>query len=144
MSEKRPFTHTSFQHFLDEHKLMVARCTGCGALHLPPRPRCPHCSSTAMAWIELSGRGRLSAYTVIHIAPTMMLEAGYGRDNPYCSGVVQLEEGPGISGQILGIDVNHPETIAIGMPVQAAFVERGEGDARKTYLAFQVLDSLRR
>lgn len=144
MSEQPSFTHASFQHFLDQHKLMAARCTGCGAIYLPPRPRCPHCQGTTMAWVELSGRGRLSAYTVIHIAPTMMLEAGYSRDAPYCSGVVQLEEGPSISGQILGVDVTQPHTIAVGAAVQAAFVERGEGDACKTYLAFQVLASLRR
>ncbi|MBN1935327.1 MAG: Zn-ribbon domain-containing OB-fold protein [Anaerolineae bacterium] len=136
--EQQPFTHASFQHFLTEHKLMAARCTNCGALCLPPRPRCPHCQSTALAWTALSRRGRLIAYTVIHIAPTLMLEAGYSRDKPYCSGVVQLEEGPHISGQILGVDVAHPETIAIGAPVQVAFVERGQGDTLKTYLAFEV------
>lgn len=139
MSESIPLNGTSFQRFLNEHKLMAARCADCGALYLPPRSRCPHCGSVEMTWSKLSGCGRLSAYTVIHIAPTLMLQAGYGRDKPYCAGVVQLEEGPAISGQILGADASRPETVAIGAPVQVSFVERGEGDARKTFLAFEML-----
>ncbi len=139
MSESIPLNSASFQHFLNEHKLMAAHCADCGALYLPPRSRCPYCGSVEMTWSELSGRGRLSAYTVIHIAPTLMLQAGYGRDKPYCAGVVQLEEGPAISGQILGADASRPETVAIGAPVQVSFVERGEGDARKTFLAFEML-----
>lgn len=138
MSEHLPFNHASFRHFLAQHRLMAGRCIGCGALYLPPRPRCPPCGSADMVWVELSGRGHLSAYTVIHIAPTAMLQAGYGRDNPYCSGIVQLEEGPGISGQILGVDVAHPETIRIGTPVRATFIERGEGEAHHTCLGFEI------
>jgi len=133
------FTYVSFQHFLNQHRLMAVRCADCGTLYLPPRPRCPRCGDAALAWVELSGRGHLVAYTVIHIAPTMMLQAGYSRDAPYCAGIVRLDEGPGISGQILGVDVAHPATILIGVPVQAIFVERGEQDARQTCLAFEVL-----
>jgi uncharacterized OB-fold protein len=90
-----------------------------------------------MAWVELSGKGKLAAYTVIAIAPTMMLEAGYGRDHPYCSGVVELEEGPRMSAQITGVDVQAPEKIAVGMALRAAFVARGADDAQQTYLAFE-------
>lgn len=132
-----PLTGASLTQILNGRRLMGTRCMGCGALYLPPRPLCPHCYQGHMEWIELSGRGRLCAFTVIHVAPTAMIDAGYSRDNPYCSGVVQLDEGPGISAQILGIDVAHPEAIAIGQPVQATFVERGEGEARQVYLAFE-------
>jgi uncharacterized OB-fold protein len=90
-----------------------------------------------MAWVTFSGKGRLLAFTTVHIAPTSMIAAGYGRDNPYCTGVVQLEEGPAISAQILGVDPTHPEQIAIGIPLQATFVERGEGDQKRSFLAFE-------
>ncbi len=76
--------------------------------------------------------GKLVAFTTVHIAPTAMLEAGYGRDNPYCTGIVELENGLRISAQILGVDAANPAAIAIGTPLRAAFVERGE----RTYLAF--------
>lgn len=141
MSE-HAITGTAYYEFLKKHQLMGSRCPKCGGIFAPPRPFCPDCRDaapqTAMEWVGLSGEGTLMSYSVIAIAPTAMIEAGYGRENPYCSGVVQLVEGPRISAQILGVDVAHPETIAVGAPVKVAFVERGEGDARKTFLAFQV------
>lgn len=138
MSDKA-FTGVNFYAFLGEQRLMGARCPECSAIYAPPRPICPHCPTATLEWVQFSGKGQLAAYTVIAIAPTAMIEAGYGRDNPYCSGVVELEEGPRISAQILGVDVAHPEAIEIGAPVKVAFIERGVGEARsKTYLAFEV------
>jgi uncharacterized OB-fold protein len=66
-----------------------------------------------------------------------MIEAGYGRDKPYCAGIVQLEEGPAVSAQILGVDASRPSEIEVGTPLQATFVQRGEGDEARTYLAFE-------
>lgn len=136
MSEKA-FTGASFYEFLNEHKLMGSRCKVCQEVYAPPRPVCAHCPAGEIEWVELSGKGKLVAYTVVHIAPTTMLEAGYGRKNPYCSGVVELEEGPRISAQILGVDVTHPESIKIGMSMTMTFVERGAGDTNQTFLAFE-------
>jgi len=133
------FTSASFYQFLNEHKLMGSRCRSCGAVHLPPRPLCPACHGDEMGWVEMGGRGSLLAFTTIHIAPTAMIEAGYGKDNPYCTGIVQLAEGPAISAQIVGVDARQPAQIAVGRPLQVAFVERGEGEKRRTYLAFEAL-----
>lgn len=138
MSEKA-LTGASFYEFLSEHKFMGSRCTHCGAVYAPPRPLCPACPEEELEWVELSGQGTLASYSIIDIAPTMMLEAGYGRDNPYCSGVVELEEGPRISAQILGLDLQAPEKIEIGGALQVTFVERGPDEAKKTYLAFEPL-----
>ncbi len=134
---EREFNHTGFQAFLDEGQLMGVRCQSCGALYLPPRPLCTNCYSQDLAWEALSGEGELRAFTTIHIAPTAMLAAGYGRDNPYCSGVVQLREGPSISAQILDVDVAHPENIAIGAPLKVDFVAHGEGENVHATLAFR-------
>jgi uncharacterized protein len=133
----RAFTARSFQQFVDERRLMGSRCRSCGALHLPPRPMCPVCHGGQMDWAEMAGRGRLLAFTSIYIAPTAMIEAGFGRDKPYYAGIVQLEEGPAISAQIVGLDPARPEAIRVGMPVRAAFVQRGEGEAARTCLAFE-------
>ncbi|MCR4404299.1 MAG: Zn-ribbon domain-containing OB-fold protein [Candidatus Acetothermia bacterium] len=133
----REFTAASFYKFLNEHKLMGSRCRACGRTYLPPRPLCPECFREEMAWAEMSGRGRLLAFTAVHVAPTGMVAAGYGRDNPYCTGIVKLEEGPAISAQILGFDPKRPEGIKLGAPLKAVFLERGEGQARRTSLGFQ-------
>jgi uncharacterized OB-fold protein len=136
MSEET-FTSAAFQRFLEEHKLMACHCRACGTVHLPPRPICTDCHGEEIEWIETCGQGTLRAFTAVHVAPTAMVEAGHGRDNPYCVGIVQLEEGPSISAQIVGVDAARPENIAIGQPVQAVFVERGEGEERRTCLVFQ-------
>ena len=136
MSEVK-FTGTAFYGQLAANALKGSRCRSCGALHVPPRAMCPDCFGDEIEWEALDGKGTLSAFTAVHIAPTAMIEAGYGRSNPYVAGIVHLIEGPAISGQIVGVDPAHPEDIEIGMPVRATFVERGEGDERRTYLAFE-------
>ena len=140
----KPFTIASFGDFLQKKKLMGSRCTNCGALWLPPRPICLTCKHDDMEWAELSGKGTLAAFTVIGVGPMPMIDSGYNRDNPYCAGIVEVEEGPRISAQILGVDVAHPENIKIGTPVSVDFVERGSwhfleelSKNRKTYLAFR-------
>jgi len=132
------FSNTAFHHHLAEHKLMGARCEACDTLYLPPRPMCTKCYGDKMDWVDLPEKGTLIAFTTIHIAPTAMIEAGYGRDNPYVSGIVKLENGLSISAQILGLDAGNPEEIKIGTPVIVEYVERGEGETKKTFLAFRV------
>lgn len=138
---EREFNNDSFQTYLGEHKLMGSRCASCGALHLPPRPLCSNCFGETMTWEEMGGHGQLRAYTVVHIATSAMIDAGYGRENPYFSGIVKLDEGPSISAQILGADAAHPGQLAIGAPLNAVFVERGEGEEARSFLAFEVISS---
>lgn len=135
--EQREFSGASFYQFLGEKKLVASKCKKCGALYLPPKPMCTSCYSDEMEWAEMKGRGKLAAFTTIAVASTLMIEEGYGRDNPYCTGVVELEEGPKISARILGVDARKPEEIKVGTPLTVEFVERGEGEEKKTYLAFR-------
>ena len=138
MSE-RGFNAGGFYAYLKEGKLMGSRSKATGKLYVPPRAMCPDTFTTDMEWAEVKGRGKLIGFTVIVVAPTHMIEAGYGRDNPFCAGIVQLDEGPAISAQILGVDVKKPESIKIGMPLKVTFIERGQGPdgASKTYLGFE-------
>jgi uncharacterized OB-fold protein len=135
--QQRPFTAASFSQFLNEKKLMASHCPSCDALYLPPRAICPNCHSQQMEWSEMSGKGKLSAFTAVHVAPTFMIEEGYGRDNPYCTGIVEVEEGIQISARILGVDAADAKKIKIGTPLRVEFLERGEGENSKTYLAFR-------
>jgi uncharacterized OB-fold protein len=134
---ERPFTAASFEQFLNEKKLMGSHCPNCDKSFLPPRAICLHCFSDQLEWVEFKGAGKLAAFTSIYIAPTTMIEAGYGRDKPYLVGVVTLDEGVKISGQILGLDASQPDQVKIGAPLTAEYVERGDGDTKKTFLAFR-------
>jgi uncharacterized OB-fold protein len=137
--EARPFTDFAYEQFLDEEKLMGSRCLKCHALFAPPRPVCTKCHGVEMEWVELSGRGKLAAFASIAVGPPAMVAEGYGRDRPYCVGVVELEEGVRAVARIEDVDARHPESIAIGTPLTAKFVRRGEGEGAETLLTFSPL-----
>ena len=136
----RPISDYQFERFLAEGKLMGARCLGCGALFVPPRAICTKCYGSEMEWVETSGEGRLVTFTCISIGPPAMVAEGYDRNNPYCSGAVELAEGPRVVAQIEGVDTRNPETIKIGMRVKATFLYQGTAENRKTVLGFTPID----
>lgn len=67
-----------------------------------------------------------------------MITAGYDRKNPYCSGIIRLDEGPAISGQILGLNTQKPWENKIGIPLEVSFINRVTAEGTKTVLAFRV------
>lgn len=83
------------------------------------------------------GRGKLLTYTTIAVGTPAMIEAGYDRNRHYCSGIVELDEGPRISAIILGVDANSPTSIKIGTPLKVEFLTKAEGETEKALLAFK-------
>ena len=135
MSEERAFTSASFYRFLADGKLMASKCKRCESLYVPPHPICTKCHGDEMEWAEMRGDGKLAAFTSIAVGPTFTVEEGYDRNNPYVVGIVELDEGPKISGRIRGLDAMKPETIKVGTPLTAEFPEHTEG--KGCYLAFK-------
>ena len=133
----RPFNDASYEQFLNEGKIMAAKCKKCGTLSLPPRPLCHSCHGSAMEWVQMQGEGTLAAFTGISVAPPYMAKEGFGRNNPYVVGVVRLKEGVGVVARIVGIDAKKPETIKVGMPLKAELISKGEGPEKRTILAFK-------
>ncbi len=99
MSEERAFTVSSFYEFVNEKRLMAAKCNKCGAVLLPPKPMCNHCLSTNLKWSELEGSGKLLSYTVIHVAPEQFQSLA-----PYIVGIVEFERGLRLPGMIRDVD----------------------------------------
>jgi len=137
MMEERPFNDTSYEQFLKESKIMGSKCKKCGALALPPRAICVSCLGTEMEWIQFKGMGKLVAFTSITVAPPYMAKEGFGRNNPYSVGVVELEEGVKAVARIIGVDAKKPELIHVGTPLKAEFLEKGEGSGKQIFLAFK-------
>ncbi len=134
---ERDFTRASFEEYLADGHLMGVRCRSCKEISAVPRSLCPACRGTDLEWVQLSGRGTLEGFTVVHVPPTPLAAAGYGRNNPYAAAVVRLDEGPWITAQLRGVDVGHPETVRVGTALCAEFVRQGEGDRAQTVLAFR-------
>jgi len=62
---------------------------------------------------QLSGRGEVVSYTIIHVGPE-----DFEEQVPYPIAIIQLEEGPRITGQIVDIE---PDEVKIGMKVEGTF-----------------------
>ena len=132
-SDTRAFNAASFFAYLKEGQLVGVRCRTCGKLSAEARPMCQACHSREVEWFAFSGRGQLSAFTCISVVPNAMGEKGFGRNNPYCSGIVTLEEGPRISALILGVDAANPQNISTGM---ALTLQVEDQDKERPTLAF--------
>ncbi len=103
-------------------RLEGSECVDCGQRTFPPRFVCPKCKSTKSISNPFSGRGILRSYTIVHEAPK-----GLELHIPYIMGLVELEEGPIITAQI--VDVN-PEELKIGLELDMVFRKISEGGRR--------------
>ncbi len=131
------FYSIAYHKFISEKKLMASKCKKCGHYSIPTNPKCTKCGGSEVELAEMKGKGKLAAFTVITVAPPLMIEEGFDRDKPYCSGVVELDEGPKVTARILGLDLTKPEEIKVGTPVEAEYVQAEHGGETKTFLAFR-------
>ena len=101
-------------------ELRIQHCNACDRHYFYPRPSCPQCGSTDVAWVVASGRARLHTYLITHRpAP------GFADDVPYAIAVVELEEGPRMMTNIVGVE-NTPEALVLDMALEVDFEPRGE------------------
>ena len=135
--QSKPISDIAFNQYLAEEKLMGSKCKNCGSLFVPPRPICISCRDSDVEWVEISGNGKLAGFTCITIGPSFMRAEGYDRKNPYCVGVVELEEGVRMDARIENVDPSAPETIKVGMPLRVKFLHRETDVAKRTFLAFE-------
>ena len=105
------------QPFFDgarQGKLMIMRCKNCGAYRYPARDRCDVCWSTATAWVQASGRGTVYTFGIMH----QLYAPGFKDDLPYNVAVVELEEGPRLTTNLVGVA---NDDVRAGMPVTVTF-----------------------
>ncbi|TFH08369.1 MAG: hypothetical protein E4H14_06575 [Candidatus Thorarchaeota archaeon] len=95
----------------------------------PPSGSCYGCGSSKMDWTEVSGKGKLVSFTVIHIAPEEFTD-----EVPYYIAIVELAEGTRVSARLLGYDPLKPEDVKIGSSVRMEYETIESG---KKYLAFR-------
>ncbi len=136
MENDRPFNQQSYEAFLGEERIMGAKCKGCGVVSVPPQPLCRRCRSADLEWVEMPREATLSTFTIITVAPPAMAAQGYGRKNPYATGVVAFDDDCQTTARIEGIDFSNPESVQLGIPMTARFRHTGEGPDRQSVLAF--------
>ncbi len=99
------------------HELWLRKCDDCGKAYFYPRDISPCCFSKDTTWIRASGRAKLHTYAVVH-QPT---HPGFADEAPYVPAIVELEEGPRMATNIVGIGDPTPEKLQIDMPLEVTF-----------------------
>ena len=103
-----------------EHELWLQRCQACQHIFFYPRLHCPRCLSDDVPGFRASGKGTLWTYMINH-RPV----PGFEDDAPYAIALVQLEEGPRMMTNIVGIE-NTPENLVLDMPLEVVFEDATE------------------
>lgn len=102
-----------FWQAAEEGRLLGKRCTDCGKHHWTPRSICPFCGSANTAWVPLSGRGSIHAFSTLRRASP-----------PYTVAYVELAEGPRMLTNLVGMT---EAEMRIGAPVKVLFQRTAEG-----------------
>jgi uncharacterized OB-fold protein len=114
----------TLKHFFQEARagrLSGIRCGKCGELAIPPKEFCPGCQEQNWTPVPLAGKGAITSFTVIRIAPR-----GRGAEAPYAVAVVRLDEGVSLLGRIVDIPL---DTLRTGLTVQFRALVTGEQTA---------------
>ena len=102
-----------------ERELRMQRCRACGTYLFYPRHLCTACGSDDLQWGAMTGRGTVFTYTVAR-RPT---HPGLADRVPYVIAIVELEEGPKLTTNLIDID---PSDVEIGLSVQVTFDDVGD------------------
>jgi uncharacterized protein len=102
-------------------RLTGIRCGKCGELAIPPKQFCAGCQDRNWTPVPLAGKGVITSFTVIRIAPR-----GRAGEAPYAVAVVKLDEGVSLLGRIVDIPL---DTLRAGLPVQFRALATGEQTA---------------
>jgi uncharacterized protein len=97
-----------------EGRLLIQRCASCGHRQFYPRAHCTACGTFDPAWEEASGRGVVHTFSVIHRNGS----PGFAEEVPYVFAIVELEEGPRMTANVVGVD---PDEVVVDMPVRVTF-----------------------
>jgi uncharacterized protein len=99
---------------LRNRELKLQKCDECSTVWYPPSPLCPACWSRKITWTRLSGRGHVSSWVVFH----QSYFRGFEAEVPYNVAEVELEEGPRLLTNLVGVS---NDAICAQMPVEIVF-----------------------
>jgi uncharacterized OB-fold protein len=105
-----------------EHRLVLQECSACGRLRHPPGPVCPGCRSRASGWRELSGRGSVYSYTIVH-RPAVPAQRERG-PLPFAVVLVELEGAQGLR-IVSNLVAADPGALRVGLPVELVWEDLG-------------------
>jgi uncharacterized OB-fold protein len=107
----------------DQQRIMGTKCPVCRKVYVPARSVCAACYQDLEEWVEVSTRGVLETYTIVHKA-----DLAFPSGTPVALGVIKLDGADtGIVHRLGEVDFDQ---IRIGMRVKAVFNKERKGDIR--------------
>jgi uncharacterized OB-fold protein len=99
-----------------EGRLVIQRCSACGAFRHLPHVMCASCQSSECEWVESAGQGTVFTYTIV----THSVHEATKSVVPYNVALVQLDDCGGV---LLPSNVVEcpPEAVHVGMAVKVVF-----------------------
>ena len=107
----------------NQGRLVIQNCNVCDRLQHPPMPTCGQCgSSDNLEWKEMSGRGKIYNYGVVHDCPVRLLQ----EDQPFNVAAITLDDDPGIQmySHLPGTTVDQ---VPVGASVEVLFEATANG-----------------
>lgn len=108
--------------------LIAHQCVGCSARFFDRRVACGHCGEQDFTEAEVSNRGVVVSFTIVH-------RAAPGIPAPYASAIIKTEDGTSVRSNIVNCDPT-PERITLGMPVELTTYPIGTDDEGTEAVAF--------
>ena len=98
----------------ERYRLAGTVCENCGTVYFPTRKLCPKCRRKGkIAAKQFGGTGKVYSFTEVSSGPV-----GFELESPYVLAIVELDEGPRITAQVVGIG---EKDVKIGDRVEMIF-----------------------
>jgi uncharacterized OB-fold protein len=111
----------------EQYNLIGRKCMECSEVYFPPREICLKCGSMEFSEYAFSGQGKIVTFTIIRTKQDEEeLNEKPCRKIPYALAIVQFDEGPMLTAEIVDCDFSE---IKIGKEVEVVFrklLEKGE------------------
>jgi len=105
----------------DSKVITGAKCPKCNFVNSPPRSVCPKCFSKVEDLVELSGKGTLETFTIVHYESSVQ-----ALKPPYAIGVIKLDGADtAMTHFIGGVDA---KAIKAGMKLEPVFKDKREAN----------------
>jgi uncharacterized protein len=103
-------TIKDFEEGIHDGKIRGYRCRNCGLKRIDILEFCPNCHKAELDEVQFSDKGTVLTYTIQFVAPEQYLN-----EVPYAWAIIQLDDGPKVTGWIPFI--SKPSELPIGQRV---------------------------
>ncbi|MCZ6617677.1 MAG: OB-fold domain-containing protein [Gammaproteobacteria bacterium] len=101
-------------------ELTFQRCDDCDTLIFYPRRHCTNCLGNSLRWHTASGSGTIYSYSIVR----QSYHPFFRQRVPYAVAWIDLDEGPRLLSEIVGVD--DPGSLEIGQRVQVTWESHDE------------------